>query len=249
MKTFCIGDIHGGYKSFIQCLERSGFDKKRDKLICLGDVADGWSEVPEVFDELLTIDNLVYIIGNHDYWLLDYFNTASRPHIWTSQGGKSTLQSYESLKNMMEWDKIEAHHKLLRNAHYYYKDENNRVFVHGGFNWHKPIEENYREDIMWDRNMYFTALYWQFQHDERGEKLNTFKDYNEIFVGHTTTNYTGTHKFNSIIPSDKPVHVSNLWNLDQGGGYEGKLSIMDVDTKEYWQSDLVKDLYPNEKGR
>jgi len=24
---------------------------------------------------------------------------------------------------------------------------------------------------------------------------------------------------------------------------------MDVETKEYWQSDLVKDLYPDEEGR
>ena len=28
-----------------------------------------------------------------------------------------------------------------------------------------------------------------------------------------------------------------------------KLTIMDLDTQEYWQSDLVKELYPNEKGR
>ena len=28
-----------------------------------------------------------------------------------------------------------------------------------------------------------------------------------------------------------------------------KLTIMDLDTQEYWQNDLVKELYPNEKGR
>ena len=26
MKTFVIGDIHGGYKALVQCLERSKFD-------------------------------------------------------------------------------------------------------------------------------------------------------------------------------------------------------------------------------
>lgn len=33
------------------------------------------------------------------------------------------------------------------------------------------------------------------------------------------------------------------------GDIHGKLTIMDLDTQEYWQSDLVKELYPNEKGR
>ena len=248
-KTFCIGDIHGGYKAFLQCLERSGFNKEEDTLICLGDVADGWSQVPQVFDELLTINNLIYILGNHDLWLLDWFNTGQQPHIWTSQGGKATIHAYEKLKNMMEFDRIESHHKLLRDAQYYYRDDDNRVFVHGGFSWSIPLEDNYREDICWDRKMYFTALYWEFQHRVRNKELITFKDYNEIFVGHTTTNYSTNHKFNNLVPSDKPVHASNLWNLDTGAGYEGKLTIMNVDTKEYWQSDFVKDLYPNEKGR
>ncbi len=34
-----------------------------------------------------------------------------------------------------------------------------------------------------------------------------------------------------------------------GGGYEGRLTIMDIDTKEFWQSDNMKSLYPNERGR
>lgn len=46
-----------------------------------------------------------------------------------------------------------------------------------------------------------------------------------------------------------PVKALNVYNLDTGGGWEGKVTIMDVDTKGYWQSDLVKELYPNEKGR
>lgn len=41
----------------------------------------------------------------------------------------------------------------------------------------------------------------------------------------------------------------NVWNIDTGAGWSGKLTIMDIDTKEYWQSDFVKELYPDEKGR
>jgi serine/threonine protein phosphatase 1 len=33
--------------------------------------------------------------------------------------------------------------------------------------------------------------------------------------------------------------------MDTGAGWAGKLTIMDVQTKEYWQSDPVQSLYPD----
>ncbi len=45
------------------------------------------------------------------------------------------------------------------------------------------------------------------------------------------------------------MQAANIWNLDTGAGFKGKLTIMDVTTKEYFQSDLAQDLYKNEKGR
>ena len=32
--------------------------------------------------------------------------------------------------------------------------------------------------------------------------------------------------------------------IDTGAGWEGRLTIMDIETKQFWQSDLVTDLYP-----
>jgi serine/threonine protein phosphatase 1 len=68
MKKFVIGDIHGGYKSLLQCLERSDFNYEEDQLIVLGDVVDGWPETPQCIEELLKVKNLIYIMGNHDAW-------------------------------------------------------------------------------------------------------------------------------------------------------------------------------------
>jgi hypothetical protein len=72
-------------------------------------------------------------------------------------------------------------------------------------------------------------------------ELLKVKAYNEVFVGHTTTQ--------KPYPDMKPVHASNVWNLDQGAGWSGKLTLMNIDTKEYFQSDLVTELYPDELGR
>lgn len=35
----------------------------------------------------------------------------------------------------------------------------------------------------------------------------------------------------------------DMWALDTGAGWSGKLTIMNIATEEYWQSDLSKDLY------
>ncbi|MCA9398849.1 MAG: metallophosphoesterase, partial [Candidatus Omnitrophica bacterium] len=55
MRVFAIGDIHGAYKALIQCLERSGFDYQKDRLIVLGDVCDGYPQAKKCISELLKI--------------------------------------------------------------------------------------------------------------------------------------------------------------------------------------------------
>jgi len=239
MKRFVIGDIHGAYKALLQCLERSGFNYEEDLLISLGDVADGWNEVPEVFDELLKVNKLVYVIGNHDLWLVEWFKTGRAPHIWLTQGGKATWDAYRKLLAEGDTTRSVAHENLLDNAVYYHV-LNNKLFVHGGYNWHHPIDQTLDYTLVWDRNMWTAAMYWQKQAD-KGMKLDKVDAYDEIFIGHTTTS--------RVDPELKPVHASNVWNIDQGAGWEGKLTIMDIDSKEYWQSDIVKELYPEVKGR
>jgi len=232
MRTLVIGDCHGGYKALKQCLERSKFDYKKDNLICLGDVCDGWPETDKCFDELLKIKNLVLLLGNHDSWLLDFIHNRRTPEIWLSQGGKATLASYG-----YKWQYIDHHEyipiqhiTLLENAEYYYIDKN-RLFVHGGIDTYKSVEDVPNiETLLWDRNTFYSAL-------SPAHKLDTI--YDEIYIGHTTTSQF----------SDIPIQKKNVWLMDQGGGFEGKLSILDIDTKEFWQSDVVSSLYKSHNGR
>ena len=111
MKVFAIGDIHGAYKALVQCLERSGFDYEKDRLIVLGDVCDGYSGVKQCIDELLRIKHCDFIIGNHDLWTLDWAKQGDMPEIWTSQGGNQTIASYGGGPMPQE------HIDFLKNAH------------------------------------------------------------------------------------------------------------------------------------
>ena len=95
-RIFVIGDIHGAYRALMQCLERSNFDYEQDQLICLGDVCDGWPETRRCIEELLTINHLTYILGNHDTWTLDWMKTGNIENIWYVQGGEATIDSYQA---------------------------------------------------------------------------------------------------------------------------------------------------------
>lgn len=64
--------------------------------------------------------------------------------------------------------------------------------------------------------------------------------YKEIFIGHTPTLHLGIKE---------PVNKANVLNLDTGAAFTGSLTIMDVESKEFWQSDSLPFLYPNERGR
>lgn len=249
---YVIGDIHGAYKALKQCLERSNFDYEKDELITLGDICDGYSEVYECVEELLKIKSRTDIRGNHDDRWLTFIEDGSHPCTF-SQGGIATLKSYckncdaeyhiklsSVLTSLWDEQKIPIEHiKFFSKQRYYYIDENNNLFVHGGFNRHFHIYDdvyNSPDILMWDRDLWYQAL--SFSSVTGGKFKN---DFNEIFLGHTPTINWKT---------DKPMHSANVWNLDTGCGYkEGKLTIMNIETKEYWQSDRLKDLYPNENGR
>ncbi len=236
-RILAIGDIHGGYRALIQCLERSDFDYKKDKLICLGDVVDGWSQTVEAIEELLKIKNLVYIIGNHCIWAREWLRYGATPYIWTSQGGQATIDSYMKLPDKDCLKTIKRHLNFFDKGVFYYEMDN-KLFVHGGFDWSRPVDDSSGYDLAWDRHMWTTANMW---HNNKNDKDKKMGEYDDVFIGHTSTSF-----YDKTL---KPMHACNVWNLDQGGGYEGKLTIMDVYSKEYWQSDMVNTLYPKEKGR
>jgi len=224
-----MGDPHGAWKAILQVFERSVFDYEKDKLIVLGDVCDGWYETFECVEELLKIKNLLYILGNHDSWCLNYGTFGVKPDIWTSQGGKATIASYLKHGGMPE-----SHIKLFRTAPVKYV-ENNRLFVHGGIDLDIPFDKQDIDTFLWDRYLIKTAV--SLQNTKPDAKLT---DFDEVFVGHTTTQF-----FDTV----EPIHACNIWDLDTGAGWLGKLTLMNVDSKEYWQSDYVYTLYPGIKGR
>ena len=243
MRKFVLGDVHGGLKAIHQVLERANVTKN-DTLIFLGDFVDGWSESPAVLDFLIALQKkqpCIFIRGNHDELLLDWLlgnNENIDEKLWFQHGGEATVKSYQNI----DAETKEKHIDFLKSLQDYYLDDENRLFIHAGFTNMKGVEHEFFKPLFyWDRTLWETALAIdnQLSKDAITYPLR-LKIYNEIFIGHTPVT-----KINQTIPVNKAC----VWNVDTGAAFKGKLTIMDVDTKEFWQSDALPELYPNENGR
>lgn len=228
MRTFVLGDVHGGHRALLQCFERCSFDYEADRLIFLGDATDGWSESPLVIEELKRVRNLIYILGNHDVWFMDWLAAGWEPYVWMSEGGRTTIDSYAGLeKSVLKREHLE----FLQSAVLCFVDDTDRLFVHGGIDRRVSLDNQRKEYIIRDRSLFYST--------------DGVRGYHEVFIGHTPTT--------SIKNSLKPLNFGgqdNVWRMDTGAGYSGGcLSIMDVETRQFWQSDVVSELYPVEEGR
>lgn len=240
-KTFVIGDIHGGLRALHQVLERSQATQK-DNLIFLGDYVDGWSESPHVLDFLIELgkqQNCIFIRGNHDELLLNYLKTNDYNQEWFKHGGQSTIDAYQNISEKTRLEHIDFLENHLRD---YYLDEQNRLFIHAGFtNVNGIAYEYYPRLFYWDRTLWETALSLNPALTKESPYYpKRFTFYNEIYIGHTPTT-----RINETIPVNKAC----VWNIDTGAAFYGPLTILNVDSKEYWQSEPLPQLYPIEKGR
>lgn len=223
-RIFVMGDVHGALRALLQCLERSAFNYRTDHLICLGDVCDGWPDTKSCVGELLKINNLTYILGNHDLWTLQWMQTGYSDPLWLKHGGKATIQSYA--------DGVPDKHRLFLEEAKPYVIRGNTLFVHAGIDPLRPITKQTTETFLWDRTLALKAI--GLHPDRTDEKLTL---YDETYIGHTP------------VPFAHPVLAGGVWLMDTGAGWSGVLSMMDINTKEVFSSDVVPSLYPGVQGR
>ncbi|WP_299553931.1 metallophosphoesterase family protein [Seonamhaeicola sp.] len=239
-RTIAIGDIHGGLKALIQVLNKIEI-KDEDTLIFMGDYVDGWSESAHVVQLLIELSekiNCVFIKGNHDIWCENWLKSKGVDSTWYMHGGKETIESYTGFSPKQK----RAHLSFFKSMPFYHIDRKNRLFIHAGFtSLHGVEREVHKSSFCVDRSLWEMVLAM----DKTLEQSSMFypkrlKHYSEIYIGHTpTTNYN----------SEVPMHAANVWNIDTGAAFKGKLTAMDIDTKDIWQSDALPGLYPDETGR
>lgn len=251
-RTFVMGDIHGAFKALVQCLQRSGFDYENDTLIQLGDIVDGNPQTFECVEELLKIKNLKSVRDNHDDWFNEFICTDYHPYHW-QYGGDATAASYllhtqsdrgvvfrsgSGFKTSLNSSNIPQSHKdFFANQLLYYIDGQDRCFVHAGYDTNLPFPGQLETNYFFDRNLWLDAVQ-RAQNPKLIQESGNNPDFSEIFIGHTPTTSWNT---------DRPLQFFNITNLDTGISHAGRLTIMDVDSRDYWQSDCMEKLYPDKE--
>ncbi len=239
-RNIAIGDIHGGLKGLIQLLRRVDI-KPDDELIFLGDYVDGWSDSANVVSYLIELakqNTCIFLRGNHDDLTHKWLQTGNFNEKWLQHGGQSSIDAYRNFSVEEKQEHINFFNQMLN----YYIDKENRMFVHAGFtNQNGPEAEYHETAFYWDRTLWEMTLALDLKIEKSNDfypkRLQLFK---EIFIGHTPVTRIG---------KTKPVQRANLWNVDTGAAFKGPISGIDINTKEFWQSDPVYNLYPDEEGR
>lgn len=240
MRTLVIGDIHGGLKALKQLFERAQITPK-DQLIFLGDYVDGWSDSAKLIDFLIDLKQThrcIFMRGNHDELLCGWLDYGRDNPMWLNHGGASTVAAYQNL----DAETKKQHVDFLKSLENYYLDNQNRLFIHAGFTNLKGVDfEYFPKMFYWERTLWESALAVNPNLSKTDLSYpKRFLIYNEIYIGHTPVT-----QINQTTPQQRAC----VWNIDTGAAFLGPLTALDVNTKEFWQSDSVASLYPDEKGR
>lgn len=244
MRTLVIGDIHGSFKSLKKGLTLAEFDINSDRIICLGDYVNGWGEDLEVIDYLIDLKNNaaippIFLMGNHDFWLRemiqnDFLHFRNQEYIkshyknWFNKGGIQTYNSYLSLSD----EEIIAHKEQFFDHLKRYHVEDNKLFVHAGFNPKSGFKKTLEKDpnaLFWNRSL-FEKAYKIEKHKQTEEVDNGthyFDEFDKIYIGHTPTNNYGYKR---------PLKLCNVINLDQGCKSNGRLTIWIDEDDTFFQT-------------
>jgi len=237
MRTLVIGDIHGKIDSFTGVLDLAKYNYEEDRLICIGDYVDGGAYSYEVVELLIDLNEKsghknIYIMGNHDYWFAEVLVYSfevfkERRQIeemhweWYSGGGLKTYDSYIQRSD----EEIIRHRELFFKKLQYYHVENNKLWVHAGYDFDMTIQESYKDNpdkLLWDRHLYESAINDHSDSDAQRQ----FGPYDKIYIGHTPT----------FLYGDKtPRNRANVINVDQGCKVHGTLTAWVDETDEYFQ--------------
>ena len=218
MRTIVISDIHGSFYTMKKLLDEVNFNRKNDKLICLGDMCDRGKNTKLVWEFFYNLQQEnpqhVVLLGNHE----DMFNLAIKEAIYSNNlsvrqdhyfrnSGLTTLQSFYP----------EA---TVETRGIYFKKFANEYFIHAGVDFTKNFWNQTHRDMIWIREPFLSS----------NEKYNK-----KVFHGHSPV-------------KEEPYYEekSNRINIDGGCVYGGKLNIVVIeegDLKVKQSSIIKEDIY------
>ncbi|MGH6947002.1 MAG: metallophosphoesterase family protein [Kiloniellales bacterium] len=218
--VYAIGDSHGCAHLLYDLHKQIQEDAKaipavRRVAVYLGDYIDRGPDSRDLLDilvnEPLPDFESVYLIGNHEAFLLDFLDGDDEElRAWLMNGGDATLASYgidpaalpdgasfhATLRDALTERLPEEHEAFLRRLVFHHR-EGDYLFVHAGIRPGLPIEAQLVRDLLWIRKPF----------------LESTEDHGAVVVhGHT--------------PAPDPEIRRNRIGIDTGACYGGHLTAL-----------------------
>jgi len=223
-RTFVTTDTHGELDKLISCLNQADFSYELDTLIHLGDCVDRGPNSAGVVDLLLKIKHLIAIRGNHDSWMQQFIETGTHP---APSYFSETANSYvKDLGGKLHPILVpQSHQVFFRTQRNYYIDAQQRLFIHAGCRLDERIEDQDSDEFYWNRDLMKKAM----SAKASGVHLKDVNNFKQIFIGHTPTQNwkMGGERIG------KPIYAAQVVDLDTGGAYGYKISLLDISTDEH----------------
>lgn len=100
MSTYICSDLHGQYTLFMKMLEKIEFSNN-DTLYVLGDIVDRGPKSIRLFNYIMSQDNMICTIGNHEHMMWNYYRGHDREYreAWRhpGNGGDRTRKQVNNL--------------------------------------------------------------------------------------------------------------------------------------------------------
>ena len=229
MSVYALSDLHGHYEIYKKV---KAMLKPEDIVYFLGDAGDrgpdSWKCIKAIYND----PQFIYIKGNHedmlvkaceDYLMDDYMWDYSSYMLSYRNGGKETMEDWESdpdreawvkrLRDLPTWDNYCANGKEI-------------VLSHAGFTpWMDAGETSYRipkdEDLIWDREHYYSNTY-----------LPAYMDDVLIVHGHTPIHHLADDIGESWLAGAFWYMNRHKCCIDSGGFFSGEWVLLNLDTLE-----------------
>ena len=171
-RIYAIGDVHGRADLLDELQARIAKDarrasEKRKVVVYLGDYVDRGPDSAGVIDRLIDgpLADLeqVFLMGNHEEFLLQFLQDPEVGPLWVTNGGDATLASYgvegakvcgademAGLSEELRENLPDKHLEFLKGLAVSHR-EGDYLFVHAGIRPGVPLDRQQEEDLLWIR--------------------------------------------------------------------------------------------------
>ncbi len=218
---YCIGDIHGCYKTFKKLVDQILKVDNEAKFYLVGDLIDRGPATKRVLDysiQLLSANTIVGIVkGNHEQMLVDAYekNCTLQDSMWYANKANTTVKEFD--KSFSDNQKV---NELIPQEYYlffkklpYYIELEDYFIVHAGFNLSSDLAFTDYQSMIWIRDMLYDHIILK-------EK--------KVIHGHTPILVENCEQ---QIKQNKIINIDTGCVFTQYKGF-GFLSALNIDTME-----------------